>query len=554
MSRSNLLFAIPVLFSISLAPAQEATVEEPRPETSTEQPAALPDPLPPVPPVRPATSPTETEAEEPDVVHRERSVYVPYEDLQKIFEDEGRGVFLPYKEFLDLWNQLTLEKDREEPKPPTDGVISSAVYTATVEGTDDQVLAVDALLRIESFKDDGWAVVPLAKSGLAIAESETGEATLHLGKNGYELILPRKGQYEVSLKLYAKIEQSSGRNQVTIHLPKAGVSKFEATLPGTEWEFEIEPGAAFSSQPAEGGNTLLSFFFGETEKFDFVWQKQGGESTLQPLLFVETDYSARIVPGAIQSEVDLHYNILRAGVSTLMVEVPPDEEVLNVAGENIKQWNISATDDEQVLTVDLHVAAKDDYTLTLTLEKPVGSLPAEVSLPQIEALEVVRQRGNVTLHASRFLEVETVSLDGLVQRTLSVEGEEENPTEELRPLGRFRYLDLPYEFAVSVEEAAPLIEVQSWTRFQVDLDFTEFTTRFDYEIKRVGIFETRIQIPEGFEGLEATGEAVENFSVETDPDGTGFLSITFKSRTEGTTSFSVTGRQTRESNEAEAIV
>jgi hypothetical protein len=58
---------------------------------------------------------------------REKTLYVPYEKLEDIFEKEGRGVFLPYREFLELW-QATLPKPPEpEPdEPPSDAVIRAA--------------------------------------------------------------------------------------------------------------------------------------------------------------------------------------------------------------------------------------------------------------------------------------------------------------------------------------------------------------------------------------------------------------------------------------------
>ncbi|MDB4657690.1 hypothetical protein OAE56_02940, partial [Verrucomicrobiales bacterium] len=173
-----------------------------------------PAPAPIAPAITPAPTVTEP-AQEPEreIINRERSIYVPYEDLEAVFEQDGRGVFLPYREFLDLWNQINLQDKKEEDvKPPTDGVLESAHYTAVVEGDENQVLAIDAVLTVESFKEKGWAVVPLLKGGMNIAEAETGEATLHLGKNGYELILPKKGQYEIKLKLYAKVNRSSGRH------------------------------------------------------------------------------------------------------------------------------------------------------------------------------------------------------------------------------------------------------------------------------------------------------------------------------------------------------
>ena len=40
---------------------------------------------------------------------REQSIYIPYEKLRKVFEKEGRGVFLPYQKFQELW-QAAQEK------------------------------------------------------------------------------------------------------------------------------------------------------------------------------------------------------------------------------------------------------------------------------------------------------------------------------------------------------------------------------------------------------------------------------------------------------------
>ena len=138
--------------------------------------------------------PEPTPEPKPEVPPTERSIYIPYEDLEKVFEKDGRGVFLPYREFLDLWNQLSVKSEDEEIDPPTDGVLSSAHYSATLEGDENaRVLKIVAKLQAESFLDKGWSVVPLIAGELNVAEAETGEATLHLADaGGYQLILPKK--------------------------------------------------------------------------------------------------------------------------------------------------------------------------------------------------------------------------------------------------------------------------------------------------------------------------------------------------------------------------
>ncbi len=531
---------IPALMLITLVMtgAQESEIPaaaEPAPEADVATPEASM--------TTPETSP---------VPATERSVYVPYEDLEAVFEQDGRGVFLPYREFLDLWNELNLKKDDPTEQPPADGVLAAAHYTASVEGDEDQVLAITAKLQVESFKEKGWAVVPLIQSGLGIAEADTGEATLHLGEKGHELILPRKGTYEITLKLYAKIQRGSGRHSVVLNLPKAGVSKFEATLPEQGWEFDLRPGAAYSSEDLPDGGTRLAFFFGETERFDLSWQKQGEESRLTPLLFVENDLAARVIPGALQSEATLRYRILRAGVDEFVVTVPAGQEVLAVSGENIKEWDVAEAAGGQRLTVRLHAPAKTGYTLGITLEEALDTLPTEFDVPRLLAEDVVRQRGSLTLQTHAELEIEIVSESGLTQQSLG--DAVVNSAEGLTTFGRFRYLTTPFAMTLAAKKAEPVVEVESWTRFTVDPDAARFLTRFDYEVKRVGIFDSRIRIPAGFEGVEATGDLVEDFAEEAGPDGERVLMVKFRNRAEGRFSFQVTGRQTRESPEDEATV
>ena len=68
----------------------------------------------------PAPAPAQPEKKPEIVRERERTIYVPYDELEKVFTDGGKGVFLPYKEFLDLWNELTLKRKADEEVKPRD--------------------------------------------------------------------------------------------------------------------------------------------------------------------------------------------------------------------------------------------------------------------------------------------------------------------------------------------------------------------------------------------------------------------------------------------------
>ncbi|MCE9518111.1 MAG: hypothetical protein K8R87_00855, partial [Verrucomicrobia bacterium] len=208
-----------LILLIALGTFASAFTQEPAPATNA--------------PTVPAQSGKKSDA----APERERTIYVPYDELEKVFADGGKGVFLPYKEFLELWNELTIKRNADEVKPPQDGVVSKAEYTGRVDG---ETLVIDARITVESFKQ-GWLTVPLAKDGAVpgIAEADTGKAVLQAKPDGYDVILPDKGIYELKLKIYAPIKKVAGKQTVTLVLPRAAVSRFTATVPGAGFEFEV---------------------------------------------------------------------------------------------------------------------------------------------------------------------------------------------------------------------------------------------------------------------------------------------------------------------------
>ncbi|MCB1236432.1 MAG: hypothetical protein KDM91_15300, partial [Verrucomicrobiae bacterium] len=106
----------------------------------------------------------------------------------------------------------------------------------------------------------------------------------------------------------------------------------------------------------------------------------------------------------------------------------------------------------------------------------------------------------------------------------------------------------------SAKKAEPRVEVESWTRLTIEPDAARFLTRFDYLVKRAGIFDTIIVIPDGYDGVEATGDAVADFTEETAGDGTRTLTVKLRNRTEGRFSFNLTGRRVRAAAEEDAEV
>ncbi len=490
-------------------------------------------------------APAQPEKKPKTVRERERTIYVPFDELEHVFNDGGKGVFLPYKEFLELWSELTLKRKADDVKPPQDGVVSKAEYTGRVDG---ETLVIDARITVESFKQ-GWLTVPLAKNGAVpgIAEAETGKAVLQAKPDGYDVILPDKGIYELKLKIYAPIRKVAGKQTVTLVLPRAAVSRFTATVPGTGFEFEVNPAAAFTSR-ASGADTELSFFFGSGTKFDVAWGKPETATQLTPLVLASTDLTTKVQGGSLATNVNINLRILRAPLSSFTFLIPAGQTVQGVTGSDVKDWKLEAAGDKQKLTITSNAPVKNLWSVNLTLETALPKLPAEVSVPEIIVQGATQDRGEISIAAESQLDVTPKPAEGLVQQTQTAA-----PAGGLSAVGGYRFLKHPAQLSLSVAEAKPQVDVESLTVLTVKRDSNRVEATFHYNIRRVGIFEARVALPAGWTGWEVAGLPADAWSLEK-ADAGGVLVLKFNKQTLGRASFAILAQQQRVTPTEDAVV
>ncbi len=429
-------------------------------------------------------------------------MYVPFDELEKVFDDGGKGVFLPYREFLDLWNELTLKREETEKEPPAEAVLAKAEYTGRVEG--DSVI-LDAKITAESFKK-GWVLLPLTdKAAPGIGEATTGKAVLRSRADGSDLMLPEKGVYEITLKIYAPIIRSAGKSRVTLNLPRAAVSRLSITVPGEGLEFELNPAAAFTAQSA-AGQTQFACFFGAGSQQSIAWGSAQAVTQMSPLVLAQHKLSTQIGIGSVTTTADIALRILRAPISELKISLPADQEILGVTGAGIKEWKIenspiagNPAQARKTLIILPEKPLRDDYALKLQLEGPVTKLPSQVSVPAIEVIGAAQAHGEVVVSAEAQLDVTPKTL---TSATRSLAGDSRSQ------VGTFRILRQPYQLTLDVAEAKPQVEATSLTKLSVRREAATLSTEFSYTVRRVGIFETRLTPPAGWTITDIKGQIV----------------------------------------------
>lgn len=507
------------------------------------QTAAPANPPAPRPALQPAPAPGEMikvpevpKDERLPVRERERTVYVPFEELEKVFQDGGRGVFLPYREFLELWNELTLKRE-EKDKPPADGVVSKAEYTGRVEGN---TLVLDARITLESFRD-GWISLPLGAADMAgIGEAQTGKAVLQSTTDGHKILIPGKGVHEITLKLFAPVVREQGKSRAKLSLPRAAVSRLTALVDGEGLEFEVKPAAAFTTRAAGAGQTELSFFFGSGASHEVAWGAPQGAGTLTPLLLADSQITASIGAGSIATKAAVTYNIMRAPVSEFRIGLPAGQEVLSVTGADVKDWSLAPGDaGRQRLTITPNKPVKDSYSIELQIEGAMAGA-GEVAVPDLVIEGASYARGRVLVQSEPQLDVTEKALQAAVRSNAS----RDKPADGHMHAGAFRLLAQPWKITLAVAEARPQVEVTSLTKLEVLRETVRVEAQLDYQIRRVGIFEARAGLPAGLSVATVTGSGIGEWNVEAGAAGQTLV-VKLPEQKTGALQLKITGRQVR---------
>lgn len=451
---------------------------------------------------------------------REQTIYIPYTRLREVFEKEGRGVFLPYEKFQELWKAAQeSQRATPEPRPPVGALITEIASKATAS-TD--VLVVEAHLKIELLQE-GWHRVPLRLADAAIRSAKIGEQPARIVPQeggGYALLIERpSGDQPATIELvleYAKaIEKSPGHNSVSIQAPQAPVNRWEIHIPESGVKVDVQPLIAATEPPAAAeapqNETVVLAFVGAAEGVRIDWNpKAEGASGLAALLSVQAEQEVVIDEGVIRTRARLVYQVSRAELTELQIEVPADQKVAGVFDANIRQWDVTTEGDVQRIHVQLFEPARTSQTVTIDLEQFSGEkMSSEVTVPFVRARDVGRQQGLLVVRVTPTLRSTPARRSGLLQLDMS----ELPPTVADRPWDyAFRYAALPFELALNIEKVEPRVRVEQFVHAYLEPDQLTVDLLAIYQIERAGVFQLQLDIPEGYQVRQVRGQDAEGLA------------------------------------------
>lgn len=493
------------------------------------------------------------EMETPSLADKwDRLIYVPFRELQKVFENQDASVVLPYAEYLDLIkraiNAVPVTTGNQ------DAVITSSSWTATVEK---DLARVNVELKLSVMKENGWATLPIAFGPAAIGKVEPNDGSVLLkgtGQGTYELLVSGAGQKSVKLELLATVLTSPEDRSFTIQCPPTGISELVVTIPEPDQSVRITPLQVLL--PAEGlaveGKTVAKASLGATNQFEVRWNPRAGSKPVMDLLSsVTNETSVRIEQGLTQSRTVLNYEILRGELRELALLVPKDARIIDVvsAAGRIRSWNAEAVGEtHQIVKAELLVPATETFQIEIQTERPIEGdtlqligRSADGRLHGVHADAVVREAGRLSI-------VTDPSLTTVVKTQLGVKQVDASSVSKgdaAAIANTWEFSGTSGQLVVQIKPVEPRLLVTHHVQYVFRDDELRLRSVLTYEVERAGVFQLSLKVPESLTIDSVSADGMSEFNVD---KGSGKVTLSLTQKRMGAIEVTVQAHQAFDSS------
>ncbi|MHC4600291.1 MAG: hypothetical protein ACYS47_14920, partial [Planctomycetota bacterium] len=485
------------------------------------------------------------EEDAPVVRPDENTIYIPYKDLEKVFEKSGRGVFLPYEKFLELWRKSRPPVLEGKEEPPLPAAITAASYEGEVK---EKTAEFKASFEVEVFKK-GWTEVPFPFGNLAISEvkpKERGTVLAPGRKGSYALIVKAPGTYHLDVSFKVKVDDAKGVKTFKFNTPAASLARFTVTLPGRNLKVDLKPNLAASETPEGTDATKVFAFLGPSRQVELTWRPEAEQlGERKPLLHPNVLTHVRVEETVMEVSSTITYKILQAPADRFRISVPRDFLLISYDRKNLQKIDVKEEGDAKVLDLRLHSPAKETFTFNLRLQKtfkrnedPTKAWPVVIPFVKTVGEEVQREEGTTAIDLRPPLKGKVQKIEGLSQvdvrdlpRTLRKSGTDFG----------FTYLKQPVSLTLEAEKERPEVSTEVRALALVEQDRIDWRGTMTVIVERTGIFGLAWLMPKGpneeekykVQNLTLEGRGKLDYRVQAAGEGLQKIEVNFPTKIQG---------------------
>ena len=391
---------------------------------------------------------------------------------------------------FDTWD----EKGSRSDEALAAATITQAQYQVTIHPN---VAVVEATYQITSRRDD--QKVTLFAQQLAIDTFSCTQANAQLRREGPALVLqlPQTGNAEAKVKFLVKHSGTVAERKLAVGIPPSLTTEVKTVLNETGAEISV-PQAVLESTEEAANQTTHTATLAAATQLDLHWKprvKQAQE--IAATVFARNASLISFQRGLVRTRTQIDYNVTQGELRRARVQLPASHKLMRVTATDGSPWFVEEIDGNNILVVDLTKPANQAWQLTLETENALAAPPVMQAVQVPKVLDVKRENGLLGLLGQDDL---SVSVDPAQTNGLTKKNVEEftKVVPKTAPTSVFSYLNT-YTLNAGVAAVLPQVEAVAKHHFHVGSDVLNLTTHVDYNIKKTGIFQLALALPDGFQ-------------------------------------------------------
>ena len=488
------------------------------------------------------------EEDAPPAPEGEPTIYVPYRNLDSVFNRLGASAIVPYSEWLQMWQAHRGGAGDDE--HPVQAVITRADYTATIEK---DLARIQAVLTVNVLGDP-WVEIPVRFGEAAVGSLNSDDENVLLrgtGDGTYSLLLGKSGEQTVTLELVARVHTSPDGREFTFDTPTVGITTLEVVIPEDDQTVSITP--RLVSLPADDGGdeaeqpagTRVKASLGSTGRISARWHPRVSQKPEMELLTSVNNLTrVDVRDGQIHTTTALHYEILRGTLSQLRVAVPAGHQVIGVStSANEKPYTLAEADGRQVLTVEFLSEVEGRVTVEVHTVRDlpedafhVAGTDADGAVNGVHALDVVRESGEIAVTHSEELSLVIAEQQGVVRIATS------QLNEQVRSDGAlgFKFFTPVFTLQATARPVEPRITIDHTAQVVFMEDEIRLTASLNYTVERAGVFQLSLTVPEELAIDDVQCDGMKEFNFD---EASRTLLISLAEKRQGQIAVSVTAQR-----------
>ena len=342
-----------------------------------------------------------------------REIFVPFEDLEALLENQPQRVLLPRKDYEDLLRKA--DKTLDAPAPERAALLSAhySVHLEKDRARFSAMIVVDVLAK-------GLHALPLDLSGIGLRQAVLDDKPAPIGRDGngrFVLFVEGLGRKQLQLEMVAPLQTTAATQVLDFRLPLPPATQFSIEAPG---DVEVKSGADVVSRAVDrtAGVTRFELLLrrGDTSlvmSLNSRLQRQQRAVAARSVLVDE------ITEAYEQLHATVSFEVLHRAVEDFRFVLPDGFEVLEVRSPLLSRWALETEGERRLLIARLREPTVEPVVLGIVAQRSPPKL-GEWTIPRLEPLDVVSHVAVVGLVVEQRLKTESVAAEGLIPIDTSV--------------------------------------------------------------------------------------------------------------------------------------